>query len=163
MAARVVHADGGLLRRRLEAAGVEVSEDGHEGVLADVAAAGDEVGELEAGPLAAAAGGGREGGEVVEEEGAPGGEDAAVDADGAAALGRCERDLGVRAVEEGRVQQALQVVAEAAEAHGLEVRRRGPPRLVLLLLRRRRRRGQGRRRRGRGREADGGDLHGGWS
>jgi len=87
VAARIVHADGGLLRRGLEAAGVEVAEDGHEGVVADVVPAGDEVGELEAGPLAAA-GRGREGGEVVEEEGAPGGEDAAVDADGGAALGQ---------------------------------------------------------------------------
>lgn len=157
VAARVVHADGGLLRRRLEAAGVEVAEDGHEGVVADVAAAGDEVGELEAGPLATGGGGGGRGlefGEVVEEEGAPGGEDAAVDGDGGAALGRGEFDLGVGAVEEGRVEQALQVVAEAAEADGLEVGRRGP-RLVVLLRRRR-----GRRRRGR--EADGGDLHGGF-
>ena len=148
MAARFVHAGGDLLRRRLEAAGVEVPEDGHEGVPADVAAAGDQAVELEPGPLANG-GGGREGGEVVEEEGAPGGEDAAVDADGGGALPRGERDLGVGAVEEGRVEEALEVVAEAAQPDGLELRRRGP---------RRRRRGLGRR--GRGREANGGGLHG---
>jgi hypothetical protein len=147
VAARVVHADGGLLRRRLEAAGVEVPEDGHEGVPADVAAAGDQAVELEPGPLANG-GGGREGGEVVEEEGAPGGEDAAVDADCGAALPRGERDLGVRAVEEGRVEEALEVVAEAAQPDGLELGRRGQ----------RRRRGLGRR--GRRREANGGGLHG---
>ena len=124
MAARFVHAGGDLLRRRLEAASVEVPEHGHEGVPADVAAAGDQAVELEPGPLANG-GGGREGGEVVEEEGALGGEDVAVDADGGAALPRGERDLGVGAVEEGRVKEALEVVAEVAQPDGLELRQSG--------------------------------------
>jgi hypothetical protein len=38
-----------ILRRRLEAAGVEVREDGHEGVLADVAAPRYGVSELQQG------------------------------------------------------------------------------------------------------------------
>jgi hypothetical protein len=63
--------------------------------------------------------------EVVEEEGAPGREDAPVDADGLARFR--EGDLGVDAVEEGRVEEALEVFAEAAVADGLELgpRRRG--------------------------------------
>ena len=57
MAARFVHAGGDLLRRRLEAAGVEVPEDGHDGRCG---AAGDQAIELEPGPLANSGGVGRE-------------------------------------------------------------------------------------------------------
>jgi hypothetical protein len=138
VAAGVVDADGRVVRRRPEAPRVQVPENGHEGVAADAAATGNQAGELQARLVAAVVGR-----EVVEEEGASGGEDAAVHADGAVR----EDDLGVGAVEEGRVEQALEAVAEAAEADGLELGRCGP---------RRRARGRGRR----GGEADGGGLHG---
>jgi hypothetical protein len=138
VAAGVVDADGRVVRRRPEAPRVQVPENGHEGVAADAAATGNQAGELQARLVAAVVGR-----EVVEEEGASGGEDAAVHADGAVR----EDDLGVGAVEEGRVEQALEAVAEAAEADGLELDRCGP---------RRRARGRGRR----GGEADGGGLHG---
>lgn len=58
VSARIVHADGGILRRRLEATGVEVREDGHEGVLADVAAPRYEVSELQPGFFSNSGGGG---------------------------------------------------------------------------------------------------------
>ena len=50
---------------------------------------------------------------MVEKEGVPGGKDAAVDADGAAALRRGERDLGVGAVEEGHTTDGRWQIARA--------------------------------------------------
>lgn len=120
--ALVVDADGGALRRRLEEAGVEVAKNGHDGVAADVAPTWDKLGELQ--PRLLAGGGGGERGEVSEEEVAPGGEDAPVDADDGVVAPSREDDVGVRAVEEGGVEEALEVGAEAAEADGVEVGRR---------------------------------------
>lgn len=151
VAAAVVQAGGGLGGRRPEAAGVQVAENGDEGVSADVAPAGDQPVEVQLRLVAGGGGGGGGGGgEVVVEEAAPGGEDAAVDAHDGAAAGVAasggEDDLGVGAVEKGGVEEVLEVPAEAAEADGVDAAR--------SRLRRRR----GRRRRGG--EAYGGRLHG---
>lgn len=136
MRAPFVDAHRRVPRRRLEAAGVQVPKNGDEGVAADVAPTRDQLRELQPRLLLLAGSGVGERGEVVEEEVAPGGEDAAVDADdGVVAPGR-EDDVGVRAAEEGRVEEALEVGAEAAEADGIEVGG------LLGLLRRRGRRGR---------------------